>query len=473
MLPSSRSTLKTLKLASVLAASGGSFLGLAGSLLWADTSLPHIPCLLLTQPARAAGPAAIEQWLSYTIAGQKAYEQGRYREAARDFEIAVEQAQQCENFDVRLAGTLNNLAVVYVKRGRYLEAEKLLNRSLELSEKVYGSDHIRVADTLYNISLVASAQGSPLEAEPQRRRAIWIYQQLVCPEQPDPAVRLFCLAYSFYQQGNEKDAELLVNQVRPIYESLPGGEHPNLAACEQAQAVIDAKRGRHTEAEEHLKNAIGIYEKLGKPQAHALYTSLVSLGHLFYGQGKYAEAEPYFKEALSVFEDNPEAFYTSSVPELALLCHFSGSGSVTEMQYKRVSEQLPSFAGPATEDLSRFADAYISTLKKLEKHDDIATAGKRLRLLAGRSHDYVRTLERTISRKWQPEPSTRPYSIELSFSVDAQGRISYLQVYRSSGASRYDVAALDACEKAQPLPPVPPEFKPGRDILLQLSYSGR
>jgi TonB family protein len=431
-----------------------------------------LSCVLFEVPARAA-TAPIDEWLRYTVAGQSAYGHGHFRQAARDFEIAVEQAEKCENFEVRLAGTLNDLAAVYVKRGRYLEAEKLLNRSLKLCEKVDGADHVRVADALYNISLVAAAQGSPLEAEPQRRRAIWIYKQLVCPEQPEPAVPLFCLAYAFFRQGNDKDAELLINQVRPIYESLPGGEHPHLAACEQALAAIEQRRGRFAEAEEHLKNAIGVYGKLGKPHEHALYTSLVSLGHLFYGQGKYAEAEPYFREALNVYEGNPEAFYTTSVPDLALLCIFSASGSVTEMQYKRISEQLPSFAGPSAEDLSKFADAYIVTLKKLKKEEDIATAGKRLRLLAGRSQDYERSLERIITRQWQPEPSTRPYTVELFFSVDAQGHVSYLQVYGSSGASRYDLAALAACEKAQPFPPLPAELKPGRDILLQLTYSRR
>lgn len=431
-----------------------------------------LSCVLCPTPVSGAN-VAIDEWLRYTVAGQSAYRHGYYRRAARDFEIAVEQAEQCENFDVCLAGTLNNLAAVYVKRGRYLEAEKLLNRSVKLHEKVYGSDHVRVADVLYNLSLVAAAQGSPLEAEPQRRRAIWIYKQLVCPEQPELAVPLFSLAYCFFQQGNDKDAELLINQVRPIYQSLPGGEHAHLAACEQALAVIEQRRGRFAQAEEHFNKAIGIYRKLGKPQEHALYASLVSLGHLFCGQGRYAEAAAYFREALNIYEGNSGAFYTSSIPDLALLCHFSGSGSVTEMQYKRVFEQLPSFAGPASEDLFRFAEAYVSTLKKLKKDEDTVTAGERLRLLAGRNHDYVRALERAISQKWQPEPSTRPYTVELSFSVDPQGRMSYLQVYKSSGASRYDVAALDACEKAQPLPPVLPEFKPGREILLKLSYSGR
>jgi len=429
--------------------------------------------VLSASASGAAASQAEEQWLQYATAGQLAYMQGNYREAAHDFQVAVEQAEKCQNFDVRLACTLNNLAVVYTKRGQYLEAEQLLKRALGLWKNVYGNDHIRVGDTLYNIGLVADTQASPLEAEPQRRKALWIYQQGLSPEQPEPASPLLCLAYSFYRQVNDKDAELVINQVKPLFENLPGGVHPYLAICAQAQAAIEERRGHRQEAEENLKSAIAMYEKLGKQHERELYTSLVSLAERLYSQDKYAEAEPYFKRAFSLYENDPASFYTTSVPDLAIMCVFAGGGSVTEMQHKRVSENSALFFKPYVEDRAWFTGAYITTLKKLNKKDELASVGKRLHLINSELDAYVRNVEHLVMKKWVAPQSTKSYSVALSLSVGKDGRISHLQIARSSGAERYDVSAIAACERAVPFPPLPSTLQPGQDIDLVLSAGGR
>ena len=40
---------------------------------------------------------------------------------------------------IQVAATLNNLAVLYGKRGKYKEAEPLCKRALEIREKVWSS----------------------------------------------------------------------------------------------------------------------------------------------------------------------------------------------------------------------------------------------------------------------------------------------------------------------------------------------
>jgi tetratricopeptide (TPR) repeat protein len=50
-----------------------------------------------------------------------------------------------------VAATLNNLAVLYGKRGKYKDAEPLCKRALEIREKVLGKDHPDVAKQLNNL----------------------------------------------------------------------------------------------------------------------------------------------------------------------------------------------------------------------------------------------------------------------------------------------------------------------------------
>ena len=51
-----------------------------------------------------------------------------------------------------VAGSLNNLAVLYHDQGRYAEAEPLYKRSLAIEEKALGPDHPDVATSLNNLA---------------------------------------------------------------------------------------------------------------------------------------------------------------------------------------------------------------------------------------------------------------------------------------------------------------------------------
>lgn len=57
-----------------------------------------------------------------------------------------------------VAATLNNLAVLYGKRGKYKDAEPLCKRALEIREKVLGRDHPDVAKQLNNLALLCQNQ---------------------------------------------------------------------------------------------------------------------------------------------------------------------------------------------------------------------------------------------------------------------------------------------------------------------------
>ena len=59
-----------------------------------------------------------------------------------------------------VAATLNNLAVLYGKRGKYKEAEPLCKRALEIRETVLGKDHPDVAKQLNNLALLCQNQVS-------------------------------------------------------------------------------------------------------------------------------------------------------------------------------------------------------------------------------------------------------------------------------------------------------------------------
>ena len=54
----------------------------------------------------------------------------------------------------RVGQTLNNLAIVYRRQGKYSEAEGLYKRALAIREKALGANHGDVGQTLNNLALV-------------------------------------------------------------------------------------------------------------------------------------------------------------------------------------------------------------------------------------------------------------------------------------------------------------------------------
>ena len=117
------------------------------------------------------------------------------------------------NGTMKVAATLNNLAVLYGKRGKYKEAEPLCKRALEIREKVLGKDHPDVAKQLNNLALLCQNQGKYEEVEKYYQRALEIYESKLGPDDPNVAKTKNNLASAYLKQGKYKDAEILYKQV--------------------------------------------------------------------------------------------------------------------------------------------------------------------------------------------------------------------------------------------------------------------
>ena len=93
-------------------------------------------------------------------------DQNKYKEAANllNDALAIREKTLGENHPA-VAATLNNLAVLYGKRGKYKDAEPLCKRALEIREKVLGSYHPDVAKQLNNLALLCQNQGKYEEVE--------------------------------------------------------------------------------------------------------------------------------------------------------------------------------------------------------------------------------------------------------------------------------------------------------------------
>lgn len=86
--------------------------------------------------------------------------------------------------------SLNRLALLHDRGGRYAEAEPLYRRALAILESALSPEHASVAQSLDNLALLYDEQGRYAKAEPLYKRALTAWGQTLGPTHPKLATTL-------------------------------------------------------------------------------------------------------------------------------------------------------------------------------------------------------------------------------------------------------------------------------------------
>jgi tetratricopeptide (TPR) repeat protein len=183
-------------------------------------------------------------------AGIIAYTVGRYSEAEPLYQRSLAIREKTLGPDhLNVAGSLNNLALLYQVQGAYAKAEPLYQRSLAIREKTLGPDHLNVATSLNNLAGLYRAQGAYAKAEPLYQRSLAIREKVLGPDHPNVATSLNNLALLYRAQGAYAKAEPLYQRSLAIWEKALGPDHPDVATSLENYATLLRKLDRTSEAE--------------------------------------------------------------------------------------------------------------------------------------------------------------------------------------------------------------------------------
>lgn len=273
-------------------------------------------------------------------------EAGRYSEAAEAFERALSIRQEdLGPLDPRVAECLNELAIIHIARGNYVDAEPLCRRALDIydqmsdayrpevaralrtmghlraekagdygeavqlyeralatQERSLGTEHREVAATLNLLSAAYARQGRLAEAEEASRRALAISRETLGPAHPDVAASLYALAIVEWTKGDLLEAERLCLEAVAIGEKSLGSEHPLVAGMLTGLGSLGLHQGKYQEAEVLYRRAAAVYAKaLGSGNAVSA-KPIHNLAVLYTQQGRCSEAEPLFRQVLQIRE---------------------------------------------------------------------------------------------------------------------------------------------------------------------------
>ncbi|MEM9454418.1 MAG: serine/threonine-protein kinase [Myxococcota bacterium] len=116
--------------------------------------------------------------------GLVSYDQGKYEDATRYYQQALEMRAQALGSDhPDTADVRDHLGMVFERRGEYEEARQHYQRALEIRESALGANHPDVAYSLLGLAKVVLKAGEPVSARAYAERALSIREAAtVTPE---------------------------------------------------------------------------------------------------------------------------------------------------------------------------------------------------------------------------------------------------------------------------------------------------
>ncbi|RGC03614.1 tetratricopeptide repeat protein [Faecalibacterium prausnitzii] len=283
-------------------------------------------------------------------------------------------------YQLNLANSCNNLAILFFDIGSFKEAEKLYREALkihrDLAEKSSDAYLPYLANSCNNLATLLRNTGSFKEAEKLYREALKIHRDLAEKSSDAylPYLANSCnnLADLFCNTGSFKEAEELCREALKICSDLAEKNSdaylPYLARSCNNLADLLCNTGFFKESEELYREALKIYRSLAEknPDAYLpdLALSCSNLASLLQDVHSFKEAEKLHREALKIRRDLAEKNPDVYLPSLAISCNnlaylLSDTGSSKE------AEELYREALKICSDLAeKNSDAYLPYLAR-------------------------------------------------------------------------------------------------------------
>ena len=245
--------------------------------------------------------------------------------------------EKSENINsIDYSNLLSALGAKYYKLGRYLEAEPLFVKSLDIIKVVLGEKNQQYVIILNCLATIYDNIGKYSEVEPLLLKAIDIGKEILGEKDPYYIKSINDLAGLYVSQGEYSKAEKIYLEILNLTKKTLGENDTNYATILNNLANIYFEQKKYKEAEPLVLKTLEIRKiKLGEKDPEYA-TSLNNLAAIYSVQGKYSEAEPLFLSSLKIIKEvlgvkHPD--YATSLYTLAQLYELQGKFADAETLY--------------------------------------------------------------------------------------------------------------------------------------------
>jgi tetratricopeptide (TPR) repeat protein len=235
------------------------------------------------------------------IAGWSAVERDKSADAMRYFRRA-EKLTDLQRDPKEWAVVQQEIADLLLDQGQYQEAEKLLERLLELRLRILGPEDGGTLRTRANLAAALLKIGNPVEAERQYREVIKVSEKIRGPEALGTLIARGGLANALDDQERYAEAEAEHRQVMALREKVLGPEHPNTLLSRHNLATSLSRQNKLAEAEVEFRRVLALRQRTLGPEHPDTLLTRVNLANALTKQEKYREAENEYREIIPIEE---------------------------------------------------------------------------------------------------------------------------------------------------------------------------
>lgn len=213
------------------------------------------------------------------------------------------------------------LGDAYISLGLVAEAEKQIRRTLELRERVSGSDSVGYAEALNSLAFLLDDLGRYEEAEKYYRQVETMFERWRATEPFNLATAKNNLATLLRRTNRLDEAEQKWREALQLMKSVPGQEHPTLGQTLGNLGLCMRNQRRLAEAEALDRESLEILRRTDG-ESPSVARALSNLASVLQDQSKYEEALPLFQESLAMqrkFFAAPHKEIATSLNNLGIL----------------------------------------------------------------------------------------------------------------------------------------------------------
>ncbi|CAF3600527.1 unnamed protein product [Rotaria socialis] len=220
-----------------------------------------------------------------------------------------DQAEELYNELLKNASTESNRAHIYQQlgiskndQGKYPEASKFYEKSLEIKRKTLSEDDDALAPIYSNIGSVHTNMGEYSKALEFYKKSLKIKELSLPPNHPSLATSYNNIA-SVYDNMREslKALEFYEKSLKIRVKSLPAN-HPDFATSYNNIGRVYNNMGEYSKALEYYEKSIKIKE-LSLPTNHSSLASIYyNIGSVYNSMGENSKALEYYEKSLKICE---------------------------------------------------------------------------------------------------------------------------------------------------------------------------
>jgi len=226
-----------------------------------------------------------------TVIGQSYLSLGRYDDAERHFQSALDLHRQIDGpRSVPVAIALDNLGDVSLASGRLDRADTLLRQALAIRRSIASTPDTILANLLDDAGTVAHDQGHYADAERLHREALAIYRQLLGDQSDKVALSMENISVNLGEQNRWAEAEPLQRRALAILRA--NHPEPNTMVADVTDALATALdiEGKPAASESAYVETLALRRQLLGPDHPKYAFTLFNYSFLVFAQGHYQEA---------------------------------------------------------------------------------------------------------------------------------------------------------------------------------------